>query len=136
MSKIHGRNTDLMFNAVALEGFLTDMTLNVEQDTAETTSMGDGQHTFLEGALGHTSDISGFYDGAAGAIDATVWSRMGLGSTTATVISPAGGAAGPSSPAFVQSVYVKSFSINSSVKDAVKYSASFQGTGALARNTS
>lgn len=132
MAKTHAKVSDFTFNSVALEGSLSGITLNIEQNDAEVTSLNEAADTYLEGQYGWTEDIDGFWDPAVGGIDATLFARIGNGSATSNY-TPGGGSPGAVNPLYTGSAFLKTLKISSSVKDAVKISASLQGTGAIAR---
>ena len=125
MSRIHGKNADLVFNAVALEDELNDITLSFDVPEAEITAFGDTGQNFLAGKVGTKLDIAGSYDGAAAQGDATIFAALG-GAAVAWDFEPDG------TSGYDGYAFPTSYSIKCPVNGPVSYSASFRHNGGAA----
>lgn len=135
MARIHAQAANFTFNSVALEDELSKIELGFEQDSAEVTAFADSGKAFVVGKYDAKYEVSGAADFAASQGDATIYAAIAAATAYTTLFDPVGGvtpAAG--NPVYTSSAFVKSYKITSDVKDAVKYSATFQATGLTDRD--
>lgn len=132
MASVHGKNTYLLWNAVNLSPFLTDVDFGGSADTAETSAFGDTNKEYVIGLVDRNVSVSGNYDAAGGGPDATLGAAVG-GAAQTLDYGPAGNTSG-----FVKytgSFFLTSYEITGSIGDKVSFSAEFVPAGAVTRTT-
>lgn len=128
MPFVHGSKISVLLNGTDVSAFLSSIDETITVDTSETTTFGGSAKQYLAGHRDGTVSASGFWDQAAGAIDA-IMSGL-LGSSTAAVLSSCEeGAAVAGNRALVVKSHDTSYQITSAVGDAVAVSAEFQVDG-------
>ena len=135
MARQSGKSADFSFNSVAIEDELTSIVQTTDVNIIEVTAFGDSAGTFTEGLPTSNYSISGFFDPSASQGDATIFTRIGSGSATAS-FETTGSTAGSNTPVYSGSAFVSSYSITSDVGGATTYTADLQVSGALARAVS
>ena len=136
MAKIASKVANFAVNSVAIEDELDKLDLKVEQETIVVNGLSSTGPERVVGNYDYSFDIGGNFDGAASQGDATLFGLVGSSGVTAA-FDPTGQSAGTNDPNFdAAGVVLKSYSISAAVGQAVKYSATLEGNGALARNTS
>ena len=78
MARLHGKDVDLAYNAVALEDELKSVSLNFDVPESEITSYADAWQNYLAGKPTVTLEIEGSLDPAAAQGDATLFADLGL----------------------------------------------------------
>jgi len=127
MARIHGKDSDLVFNSVALEDELNTITLNFEVPEADITAFADAWQNFLAGKPTATLDIGGSWDGAASQGDATIFAALG-GAAVTWDFEPGGG----TTLGYNGYAFPTSYSITSGVNGPVTYAASMRHNGGSA----
>jgi len=135
MARQAGKAADFSFNSVAIEDELSNITQTTDVNLPEVTAFGDAAATFVEGLPNSNYSLSGFFDPAASQGDATLFTRIGSGSATAS-FETTGAAAGTNAPVYSGAAFVSSYSITSDVGGATTYTADLQVSGALSRAVS
>lgn len=129
MAFVHGSNSDIVVDTTNLSQYVDSVTHDRSVDTAETSTFGNDDKTFIAGLEDGTFSLSGHWDTTGdGALDGTF-----DGALVALTYGPAGSAGG--AIAYTCSALVTNYSITSSVADRVNWTASFQRSGALTRGT-
>jgi hypothetical protein len=131
MPFVHGSKISVLLNGTDVSAFLNSVDQSIGVENSETTTFGGVAKQFVNGHLDGTVSASGFWDGAAGAIDDIM--AGALGSSTAAVLSACDeGAAVAGNRALVVQAHDTSYQITSAVGDAVAVSVEMQvdGTGA------
>lgn len=138
MPFVHGRNT--YFRVDNSGGTLTDLSAYCDNvdfpqtvETAETTTFGDTSKDFIVGLRDATISISGKWDGAVSAVDATLSGILGQAASVTFEYGPAGST--PGSVRYTGECFCTSYQITGAVGDVVTFSAEFQVTGNVTRNT-
>ena len=135
MARIHAQAANFTFNSVALEDELNKIDLSFDQDLPEVTAFADTGKAFVAGKYDAKYEIAGAADFAASQGDATLYAAIAAATGYTTLFDPVGGvtpAAG--NPVYTGTAYVKSYKITSAVADAVKYTATLQGSGLTDRD--
>ncbi len=132
MAKKAARKWTASVNSVALAGYIDSVSLKIDQETPETTQLGDTGPRRVSGNYDHTTSLSGKFDGAAGTVDATLFGLIGSAGV-AVDHGPTGAVAGADDPHYTSTVVLGSYQISSQVGGAVEYSAELPGTAALTR---
>jgi hypothetical protein len=135
MARQSGKSADFSFNSVAIEDELTNITQTTDVNIVEVTAFGDSAGTFTEGLPTSNYSIRGFLAPSASQGDATIFTRIGSGSATAS-FETTGAVAGTNAPVYSGSAFVSSYSITSDVGSASTYTADLQVSGALSRAVS
>ena len=91
--------------------------------------------TRVVGNYEHSLDISGQFDGASGAVDATLFGLVGSAGV-ASAFDPTGASAATNDPNYDSTMVLESYQIDAKVGSALMFSATLQGAGALTRATS
>jgi len=74
---VHGKNTKVYFDKYNLTSYFDNAKLDVNADTAETSTFGTGSKKYIPGLKDATIALEGFFDGAAGAVDAVLFAALG-----------------------------------------------------------
>ena len=135
MAKLHGKAFDTTINSTSFEEYVNSVTLGVSIDTAEVTCASDTAKEYLEGNYGWNYDIGGPADFATDTSDEELFGYIGAGEQAVTWY-PNGSTTATTNPEYSGNAIMTSYSISAGVGDAITYSASFIGNGALARTTS
>jgi hypothetical protein len=108
--------------------FLNEATTTQSIETAETTTFGDQDKTYIVGLADGTISTSGLFDSTAGASDAVLSGIIATEDNTFTVL-PEGATAGTRS--IIANGQMTSYEISSPVADVVAISAEVQADGGL-----
>lgn len=139
MAFVHGKGGVFKIDNAA--GTLQTLTAYVDQwsisnsvDTAETTTMGSEVKTYLSGQSDATISVSGLYDStAATGPDVVLQGLIGLETTSTFELGPEGSAAGKTR--YTGECFLTGYEITAAGGDVVKFTADFQVTGAITKNT-
>lgn len=140
MARVHGRNSNFSFNAVAIEDELNSIVMNVTVPEGEITSFTDAYGNFLAGKKNVTTEISGSLDMVHGASagDQTLFEAIG-GGVVSTIFDPTGSGPAANDPEYLctasglTGVLLASYSISLPVGEKASYSASLQHSGSTTR---
>lgn len=124
----HGKKTAVLLNGTDMSPFLNEATSTQEIETAETTTFGDQDKTYIVGLADGTISTSGLFDSSAGASDAVLSGLIATEDNTFTVL-PEGLTAGTRS--ILANGQMTSYEISSPVADVVSISAEVQADGGL-----
>jgi len=124
----HGKQTVVFINGTNMSAFLNSASSTMAIETAETTTFGDQDKTYITGLSDGTVSMSGFFDSTAGASDA-VLSGMIATADNAVSIFPQGNVI--TRPATVVNGQMTAYDISSPVGDVVALSAEVQADGGL-----
>ena len=124
----HGKKTAVLLNGTDMSPFLNEATTTQEIETAETTTFGNQDKTYIVGLSDGTISTSGLFDSSAGASDAVLSGIIATEDNTFTVL-PEGAAAG--SRSILANGQLTSYEISSPVADVVAISAEVQADGGL-----
>lgn len=131
MTKYHGKDGYFSYAATVLSAYLTEITLTVNGETADVTTMGDSWMERLPGLKDWSVDVSGIWEAGASTPDTILFPLI---NTSNTAIFKANSASvGPTNPTFTGAAILTSYEVPASIGDAVQFSASFEGNGALTR---
>lgn len=140
MSRITGFNCAVSIDANVLTTMSNEVTLNIETvDNEEVSSFTEAWELFVGGLVTKWSlDIKGRYDGDAAEIDSILFGLLGGGIVPLDHLRPEGTGSGnveysADSIANLVGVILQSYNIPIQRTAAVKFSASFQGSGELTR---
>lgn len=125
MARSHGKNVDLVFNAVALEDELNTVSLDFAIPEADITSFADAYQNVLAGKPKATLTIDGSLDPAAAQGDATIFAALG-GAALTWDFEPDG------TTGYNGFAIVTSYRITAGVNDAIKYSLALTHNGTAA----
>ena len=124
----HGKGGALTLGGVAVAQ-ITDWSVSQSVDVADTTTMGDGDRTFLAGIKSFEGSADVLWAAEDHAPDqGLVAGEILVGTTYAAIFYP-GGTGGNVS--YSGNVIVTGVEVSATVDDVVTASISFQGTGAL-----
>lgn len=124
----HGKSAALTVNSVALGTFCDNISISHDVDTAETSTFGVNDKTFLAGLIGHTLSVSGNYDPTVTTGPGAVFEGL-LGAAAVTVVyEPGGNTTGQRRHTF--SAIVTNYTETAAVSDVVKFSAELLVSGA------
>jgi len=124
----HGKKTAVLLNGTNMSPFLNEATTTQEIETAETTTYGQDDKTYIVGLSDGTISTSGLFDSSAGASDAVLSGLIAQEDNTFTVL-PEGALAG--SRSIIANGQLTSYEISSPVADVVAISAEVQADGGL-----
>lgn len=128
MAAVHGKDTVVYVNGYELTTYLNEVSVSREVDTAETSTFGNSAKTYIAGQKDGTADMSGIWDGTAGAVDDRLAAYFGADGTVFTV-GYGGSTLGNRADVFAG--IQTSYEIGASLGDAVSVSASVQGSGGV-----
>lgn len=129
----HGKNTKVLLNEYDLSSYFSDGSVSSSVETGETTSYGNSAKTYIVGLSDSTLSLSGFWDGAANAVDEVISAAL---QTDAEVITfaPEGLSAG--SRLYAMKSLATSYEVSSPVADVVKVTLEGQNTDRCDRGIS
>lgn len=130
MGFLHGKSSMVLFDGVNLSGFLNQMSSSNSIETADTTTFGNDSKTYIVGLKDGQMSLSGMFDGALLASDATMSSAIGNAANNVVTFapSPVYGAV-----AFSAEAIETSYEVSSPVTDVVSASAQVQADGGIDR---
>lgn len=141
MARVHGKDVNLSYNAVSLEGELNNVVMNFEVPPADITSFADAWQNFVAGKPSVSTEIAGTLNMAAGGGDVTLFEGFGAG-VKSTVFDPTGSGPGASDPEYqctasgLTGVLVANYSVSLPVGGPATYTATLQHSGNTTRATS
>jgi hypothetical protein len=139
MAFVHGKGGVFKIDNSAgtlqtLSAYLDQWSISNSVDMADTTTMNSEVKTYLSGQSDATISISGLYDStAATGPDVTLNGLVGLEATSTFELGPEGSASGKTR--YTGECFLTGYQITDSAGDAVKFTADFQVTGAITKNT-
>jgi predicted secreted protein len=130
----HGKNAQISVNAVDLSTFCTNLDLEVDVDTADTTTFGSTWKTALAGIPGAKMEITGDFDPTASTGPASaIFACITGGVPVAVVHKPGGTLSGQRTNSF--NAIVTGYSESSPVGGIVTFKSSLLVTGAVTPTT-
>lgn len=131
MTRYHGKDGYLSYAATVLSTYLTEISLSINGETADVTTMGDSWVERLAGMKDWSADVSGIWEAGAGTPDTILFPLI---NTSNSLIFKANSAAvGPTNPTYTGNAILTTFEVPAAIGDAVQFSATFEGNGALTR---
>ena len=140
MARVHGKDVNFSFNAVAIEDELNSVTITFEVPEAEISAFADAWQLFLAGKPNVKTEIAGTLDMAAGQGDVTLFEAFGAGPLS-TVFDPTGSGPGSNDPEYqctssgLAGVLVEQYTITLPVGGPATYTATLQHSGSTTRAT-
>lgn len=139
MAFVHGKGGVFKIDNAA--GTLQTLTAYCDQwsidntvDTAETTTMGSEVKTYLSGQSDGTISVSGLYDSTASTgPDVVLQGLIGNEATSTFELGPEGSTTGKTR--YTGECFLTGYTITAMSSDAVKFTADFQISGAITKNT-
>jgi hypothetical protein len=128
MTALHGKNALIYFNGTNLTGFLKEYSASAKVDTAETSTFGATNKTYVSGLADATLSMSGYYDGSAAAIDSILSAAISSTADAGIIVSPSGSLA-IGTRIIAGPVVETSYQVSGSIGDTVAVSAEFQADG-------
>lgn len=123
MAFSHGSKAKVLLNGYDISGYVKSAGFSGSLDTAETSVMGSTAKSFVTGLLDATVNLSGYFDGATGALDEIMNSASGVASD-GIIYCPQGYATyGYSAWGF--DANTSSYEITTDVGDAATWSSTF-----------
>jgi hypothetical protein len=123
MAFIHGKGAAALVGEFDLSAFLNNWEVAGTADTAEVTTFGGSSKSYIGGLKDATLSLSGFFDGAASAVDEVL--AAALGGSRLFTLAPAGvGTVG--SRVQIANALETSYNVTAPVADAVTISAEAQ----------
>jgi predicted secreted protein len=132
---VHGKNAQFTLGTTNLSDTLNEISLPREIETAETTTFGTQDKTYITGLSDATVSLSGMFDATADGAINTIIANLKSGSVASASFAygPAGSAGGK--PRFTGNALITSYEVSSPVGDVVTYSLELQVTGAVTGDT-
>lgn len=132
---VHGKNAQFVLESTNLSNTLNEISLPREIETAETTTFGSQDKTYITGLSDATVSLSGMFDAAAdSAINAVIANlKSGSIASASFTYGPSGSAS--SKPRFTGQALITSYEVSSPVGDVVTYSLELQVTGGVTGDT-
>ena len=138
MARIHGKDANFSYNAVALEGALTRIVMTADVPEAPITAFAGAWQVFLAGKKNVKTELEGLFDPASGAIDAILFAGIGAG-VKSTVFDPTGSGPGANNPTYnctasgLTGALVASYHISLPVTGPATIAAVLQHSGSTSR---
>lgn len=134
MAKQPAKNVNIAIGGVQHEDDIDNFTLNIEQETPVVTSFADAGPRRVVGNYDYNLDLAGAPDFAASQSDATLFALIGDADGASIGVDPTGAAAGANDPNYDStSMVLSSYRLSGAVGGRVDFSATLQGSAALAR---
>lgn len=132
---VHGKNAQFVLEGTNLSNTLNEITLPREIETAETTTFGQQDKTYITGLSDATVSLSGMFDSTVDSAINTVISNLKSGSIASASFTYGPSGSASSKPRFSGIALVTSYEISSPVGDVVTYSLELQVTGGVTGDT-
>ncbi len=129
MAFTHGKDTKVIVGEVDLSGFFNSTDVSRDVDVPETTVYGNDDRTFIAGIRNGTLSLSGFFDGAANAVDEEISSALGGTSTKLITVGLNGLTVG--NVVYLVNAHYTSYSVSAPVDGVVSVSVDAQSTAGL-----
>lgn len=142
MAFVHGKTSKFSIDnssgtPVDISAYCDDISFSRNLDTAEVSTFGDSAKEYLIGMSDATISVSGKFDAAgASTVDAVLAGILGASATSTFQYIPGGGNVGANNPGYAGECWLTSYEVSGAIGDAVSFSAEFQCTGAITRQTS
>jgi predicted secreted protein len=132
---VHGKNAQFTLGATNISNTLNEISMPREIETAETTTFGQQDKTYITGLSDATVSVSGMFDATVDAAINTLITNLKSGSIASASFryGPAGSAGG--AVKFEGDVLITSYELSSPVGDVVTYSLEMQVTGGVTGGT-
>lgn len=121
----HGKLTEVVIDGLLASSYFREASVNRGLDTADTTGFGSHSKSYIAGKHGGTISLGGMFDGAAGAVDQELNSKVALESTYPVTLFYDGGI-NPGRRVALAPVFNSSYDVSSPVDDVVSISAELQ----------
>lgn len=136
MGKIPSKLANITIGGVALEDEINKFDLKMEQETSQVNGISSVGPERVVGNYDWSASAAGNCDFAASQGDATYFAQIGDADGAALAFDPTGASAGTNDPNYdATGMVLKSYSISVGVGQPQTYSVEFEGSSALARNT-
>lgn len=122
-----GKSAKLYAGGIDLSAYFRSGSISGEAAVEQSTVWGANSHTYVPTLLDHTAAFSGFFDGAADAVDEELAAALGGADTPIMAWLPAGDVAGNRAYAIVPDV--TGYEISDEVDGLIEVSAEVQGNG-------
>lgn len=127
---LHGKNLQITVGTHDISPYCTEVDLERDNDTHDTTTYGQTGHTFIAGLTNGKLTINGLWDKTASVGSFTVLSALvGVQAPTAFVYGPEGSTTG--NIKISGTAVLESYAETAPVADLVKFTAVMQISGAL-----
>lgn len=136
MAKKAAAVANISVNSVALESYADNISLKLKQEAISVEGLVQTGPSRVVGNYDYSFDLAGQFDGASGAVDATLAGLIGS-SGVAVDFDPTGTSVGANAPHYnPSSVVLESYEVTAKKGAAVMYSCTLQGNSAINRATS
>lgn len=125
----HGRFADITVNSVDLSTFCDSESLNIDVDSAETSTFQQNWKTFLAGMAGANLTLSGKYDPTVTTGPVSVFTGLIGDDAFPVVVDPGGSVTGQIRHSF--NAILTNYSESAAIGDAITFSASLLVSGAV-----
>jgi len=124
----HGKNTVVLVDQYDLSSYYKESTTSRSVETAETTAFGNSAKTYITGLKDGTMNLSGMFDGSAGAVDEFMSTAL-AGADNNVTVQIEGNTAG--TIAHMLAAQETSYEVSSPVGDVVAITTQLQADGGL-----
>lgn len=128
MATTHGKGLAVLVNALLLSAFFNSADITRSCDVAEDTAFGDSFKSYIPGLHDGSISLSGMWDPAASATDATLSTLLGLDTTIVSILLEGATVGGR---AKIARCAQASFDISAPVGDLVTAAAEFPADGGV-----
>lgn len=136
MATIALTNAYLSVGGTDLSAHVKSVSIDYSAAELDDTAMGDSSTSRIAGLKDWSVSVEFNQDYAAGAVDATLFSLVGA-AAFAVIVKPNGGTTSATNPSFTGNAILTGYNpVSGAVGDLAAASASFAGSGTLARATS
>lgn len=133
MAKKRSSARNYSMGGTAMEGYIRNLTLGVDQPEIDITTLGDDGPRSLIDNYRWRHEMDGFADFAAGASDAVLAGMIGDEDGVASDDSPTGAGAGADDPHYTGQETLSSYRLTSGVGGVTSFQATTSGASALTR---
>jgi len=134
MAQVHGKDFAATTNAVDLQDSVRTVSISMTQATAEVTTPSSAAQEFLGGKYGATWSAAGPCDFGTSLQDATLFAQLD-GAAIAMAARASDGAIATTNPEYQQNAILTDYTVNFDVAADVNWSAGWQGTAGVTRDT-
>lgn len=129
MAFIHGKDTVLLGDSVALTGYLTQADAARRTQVVNTTTFGNSDMVYLAGIGEGSLTLAGLFDASASASHVTLNATVGAASGMVVTVGHGGTTIG--NPVTMLQARNGSYNLNGSTTDAVRLNATFDADGGV-----
>lgn len=135
MAKFVLKNAKVVVNSIDLSAFVQSVTLNVNPEIQDASTMGTNSRIRLAGLLDWSVDVTFTQNFDSGSVDATLFAIIVAGVPVPITVKPVNAATSSTNPEYQGTVMLSSYQpVGNAIGETATINASFQSSGDLTRD--